>query len=212
MLTLSMQLLVVRTADWTATTGTLTRYTREGDRWVAVGASEPVVVGKGGLGWGIGLHPAGLTGPTKQEGDGRAPAGVFALGDAMGVAAAATTAWPYKPTAGTVCVDDKAAAAYNDLVPATPVAWSSAEQMVRKDWLYDWLVVVDHNPGDTPGAGSCIFLHVWRAQDKPTVGCTASRADVISGVIGWLDPAAHPVLVQLPQAEYDAHRADWGLP
>jgi len=24
-------------------------------------------------------------------------------------------------------------------------------------------------------------------------------------VLGWLDPAKHPVIVQLPQAEYDAH-------
>ena len=28
----------------------------------------------------------------------------------------------------------------------------------------------------------------------------------------WLDPAARPVLVQLPDAEYRARAAEWGLP
>lgn len=211
------QLVVVLTADWAATSGTLQRWEREpGGAWRAVSTPDPTVVGKGGLGWGRGLHPSGLGGPTKAEGDGRAPAGVFALGTAMGVAAVppAGTRFPYTPTTGQLCVDDPASRHYNTLIPAasTPKDWGSAETMVRKDALYDWLVVVRHNDPPHPGAGSCIFLHVWRAAEKPTVGCTAGPAPLLTTLITWLDPAAAPLLVQLPAAEYAARREAWGLP
>jgi hypothetical protein len=31
-------------------------------------------------------------------------------------------------------------------------------------------------------------------------------------VIGWLDPATHPLLMQLPRAEYKKVRRKWKLP
>jgi len=31
-------------------------------------------------------------------------------------------------------------------------------------------------------------------------------------LLRWLDPASRPVLVQLPEAEYRARAAQWGLP
>ena len=42
--------------------------------------AAPVSVGRNGAAWGLGLHAAQPQGPQKQEGDGRAPAGVFTLG------------------------------------------------------------------------------------------------------------------------------------
>ncbi len=88
-LTRSTQLIVVTTPDWTATQGHLQRYQRATPRqpWEPVGPSIPIVVGKGGLGWGAGTVPIpDEAGPIKQEGDGRAPAGVFPLGTAFGYA------------------------------------------------------------------------------------------------------------------------------
>jgi hypothetical protein len=34
----------------------------------------------------------------------------------------------------------------------------------------------------------------------------------MSRIAAWLDGAAAPLLVQLPQAEYERRRADWDLP
>lgn len=37
-------------------------------------------------------------------------------------------------------------------------------------------------------------------------------AENIQVLLGWLDPKKHPVLVQLPEAEYGRFRAAWSLP
>src|SRR5829696_3757437 len=85
----SRQLVVVTTRGWDDVPGTLRRFERQGIRgaWAKVGADVPVAVGRNGLGWGVGLFDAGAAaGPQKKEGDGKAPAGVFALGPAFGFA------------------------------------------------------------------------------------------------------------------------------
>jgi len=91
--------------------------------------------------------------------------------------------------------------------------------------LYKWGVVVEHNgtparvprwgprPQPTqPGAGSCIFLHIWRGPDAGTAGCTAMAEPALLDTIRWLDADKSPVLVQLPVAEYRRLKAVWTLP
>ena len=52
----------------------------------------------------------------------------------------------------------------------------SADRMARGDSLYDICVVTDHNTHPTrAGAGSAIFLHLWRKPRHPTAGCVAFR-------------------------------------
>jgi D-alanyl-D-alanine dipeptidase len=94
----------------------------------------------------------------------------------------------------------------------TAVDWQSAEYMRREDELYAIAIVVEHNTRETePGAGSCIFIHVWRGPDSGMTGCTAMPLEMLEGFAGWLRPNA-AVLVALPQGEYDALRGVWGLP
>jgi L,D-peptidoglycan transpeptidase YkuD (ErfK/YbiS/YcfS/YnhG family) len=191
------QLVLVTTPSWTATQGTLQRYVRAGAGWSAVGAPVPVVVGKKGLGWG-GAHD--LPGPEKKEGDARTPAGAFRLTGAWGVAAAppAGTRLGYRQSTDTTrCVDDPGSPSYNQIVDA-PGDWKSAEVMRRADGLYDWVVVVGHNAARAPGAGSCVFLHVWRGPSAPTVGCTAMAKPALEELLAWLDPDG-AVLVVLPE-------------
>jgi hypothetical protein len=217
------RLIVVVTDDWTATRGELLRYTR-GDRgtpWRQRGRVVPVVVGQTGLGWGVGLvpRPRGpeLDGPDKQEGDGRAPAGLFALGEVTGddAAAPAGTTLRYRhATPALRCVDDPAAPdAYNRLVDAPKSGappWASDERMRRADGLYRFTVFVRHNDARTPGRGSCVLLHVWRGADVPTVGCTAMALPALRTLIGWAEPTT--LLVQLPRPVYQRLARDWDLP
>jgi L,D-peptidoglycan transpeptidase YkuD (ErfK/YbiS/YcfS/YnhG family) len=85
--------------------------------------------------------------------------------------------------------------------------------MVRPDGLFRWGVIVQqNNPEIKVGAGSCVFLHIWRGLRQPTAGCTAMPAEQIQEVVRWLDATAQPVLVQLPEAEYQKVREAWSLP
>jgi D-alanyl-D-alanine dipeptidase len=219
----SRQLIVVTTRDWNTDEARLERYERKGPGkpWKPVGQPFTVMVGKNGLGWGLGLVPAPAdTGgaPIKKEGDGKAPAGIFRLGTVFGYSSRkyAGSKMPYLPLTATVeCPDDSASAHYNTLVDrsqSTP-DWSSSEQMLRSDSLYQWGIFVDHNSSPArPGSGSCIFLHIWRGPGRPTVGCTAMPAEKMEEMLAWLDSGKAPLLVQLPEAEYQRLQAAWGLP
>lgn len=213
------ELVVGVTADWTATQATLRRYRRAGNRWEPVGAPWPGVVGRTGIAWGAGLHgsgaPAGRDGPVKREGDGRSPAGAFALRGSYGYAAAAPagTRLAYTPLVPEhACVDDPASTQYDLILDARTVAkdWTSAETMRRSDELYAWVVDVAHNPARTPGGGSCIFLHVWGGPRSTTSGCTAMAEAVLAELVATLDPSA--IFVLLPEPEYQALAASWHLP
>ena len=84
--------------------------------------------------------------------------------------------------------------------------------MLRPDNLYQWGVVVEHNWQPSPGAGSCIFLHVWRGPGQGTTGCTAIPKDKIERIVRWLDRRRKPLLVQLPAQTYTRMKYQWKLP
>jgi L,D-peptidoglycan transpeptidase YkuD (ErfK/YbiS/YcfS/YnhG family) len=220
----SRQLVVVRTAGWDAFEGTLQGYERSsgGGNWNAVGEGIPVVLGRNGLAWGIGLsdEPGDKNTPVKLEGDGRGPAGAFAVGPAFGYEAPSGVPWirlAYLQSDSTFkCVDDAASRHYNRLVfeGQTEKDWKSSEDMLRKDELYRLGVVVQHNwsTRTESGKGSCIFLHIRSEVDTGTAGCTAMRAGDLVQLLAWLDPHLNPVLVQLPDSEYARLRHEWHLP
>lgn len=215
------QLVTAIVPDWDAPTAELRLWLRDGDRWRAAGPAWPAVIGRGGAAWGIGLHgdgaPANRTGPVKREGDGKSPAGVFALAGTYGYAARPPdgAGLPYTPVDATwKCVDDPASRHYNQIVNARTTApdWASAEDMRRPDALYAWVVEVAHNATRAPGHGSCIFLHVWGGPDDTTSGCTAMDEPRLAALLAQLSPAASPAFVLLPRAEYDALAPAWNLP
>lgn len=214
------QLIVVTTPAWDSVSGTLQRYERPRGtaRWRAVGTPIPIVVGQTGLAWDDDAV-RGARGPIKHEGDGKAPAGRFSLGEAFGFAPKSELDWlrmPYRVLdEGTECVDDSTSAHYNTVVERGAVRrvdWSSAERMRSID-LYRLGVIVRYNARPIRrGRGSCIFLHIWRSAGSPTAGCTAMPATDLETMMRWLDPARHPQLVQLPRAEYRRLRRAWSLP
>jgi L,D-peptidoglycan transpeptidase YkuD (ErfK/YbiS/YcfS/YnhG family) len=216
----SRQMLLSTSAGWDETRATVVRYerTKGTDAWKPVGGPLSASLGGAGLAWGRGLHPAGIAGPVKKEGDERSPAGVFLLREATGYAAAPPpgTRLKYSQATATLrCVDDPRSAFYNRLVDEGAVTkdWRSAEDMRRPDALYRLVVWVGHNDDPPqPGGGSCIFLHFRASPQAVTDGCTALDPGAMEQLLAWLDPAAHPVLVQLPERVRVELGPAWGLP
>ena len=220
-LALCRQLIVVVTKDWEKVPGMLYRFERDGEGWQLHQAPWPVVVGRNGMGWGIGDHggPPKNAERLKREGDGRAPAGIFRLDEAFGKVPAGIseiTRFPYRQMLPTTRgVDDPRSRFYNRVINAAHVGeedWQSAEIMLRKDNLYDWGIVVRHNWKPYPGYGSCIFLHIWRGPRVGTAGCTAMREKRMVSLARWLDSRLKPLLIQLPRNEYAKLEDQWQLP
>ena len=228
----STQMVVVTTPDWDSVQGHLQRYERSTSKepWRAFGESIAIVVGKHGLAWGSGVIATdkpdirAAADPIKHEGDGKSPAGVFTLGTAFGYASQPLSGMklPYlELTSSIECVDDVNSKHYNRIVDRASVApdWNGSEHMRNTGESYRWGIVVDHNniAGDIahapmPGGGSCIFLHIWQDASHGTAGCTAMPQSNVEELLRWLDPAWHPLLVQLPVAQYRQLERRWKLP
>lgn len=228
----STQMIVVTTADWNAVEGRLWRYERTTthEKWRRVGEPISIVVGRNGLGWGIGIIASDdakvrtAADPVKREGDGKSPAGVFALGTAFGYASEPLRGLkiPYlNLTSSIECVDDPGSKHYNRIVDRSKVApdWNSSEHMRNAGESYRWGLVVDHNgtvTGDTklpePGGGSCVFFHIWHSHDQGTAGCTAMPQRELETLLTWVDPPRKPELVQLPEPAYEQLIDRWMLP
>jgi D-alanyl-D-alanine dipeptidase len=224
----STQMIVVTTPNWNSVSGQLQRFqrVRPGKRWKAVGSPTPIVVGKNGMGWGSGAPAPRYPDvpspqdrdPAKKEGDGKSPAGDFRLGPAFGYSAQplAGLKLPYTPLTPTVeCVDDVTSRYYNRIVDRATVTpdWQSSEHMASEGEAYRWGAVIEHNANPiVPGVGSCVFMHIWAGPSQGTAGCTAMPQDQLEPILTWLDPAASPILVQLPQEQYKKLKKPWHLP
>jgi len=215
------QMVLVVAEDWQYTEATLQRYERgsaDAD-WRRVGAPVAVNIGRGGLGWGLGLHGAALSaGPMKREGDGRAPVGIFAIG--AGFAQNPAEVGPVRVPllrndADLVCVDDVKSRFYNELFKRSSVNgqdWDSFETMPRPDGMYRYGLFVHHNTDPVkPGAGSCIFLHVWLARGVASTGCTNMQPENMLELLRWVDADKKPVLVQMPRRDFERFRTAWRL-
>jgi len=222
----SGQCVLVLTKDWKAHTGILYSFERKDEfqPWQQRGKGIPVVVGRSGLGWGRGMTDVSkLSGPMKHEGDGRAPAGVFTLRTAFGYVpekdahAAYHVELPYIMLTDLIeGVDDPHSRYYNQIVNRSRIAhvdWKSAEHMHRPDGLYRWGAVIEHNTAPpVPGAGSCVFLHIWQNHQDGTAGCTAMAEPNLTALLAWLTPRNHPKLVQLTRQSFSILAEDWKLP
>jgi L,D-peptidoglycan transpeptidase YkuD (ErfK/YbiS/YcfS/YnhG family) len=215
------QLVLVMTPGWDAGSGVLRSFARTERGWQPAGDPVPVVIGRAGAAWGIGLHPP-QSGRQKREGDGRSPAGAFAIGIAFGYPETVDTALPYLPMdADDYCIDVSTSPLYNRIVDAAEVGADaiagSTEPMRRDlhvdgDQRYRIGFVIEHNAAGKTDAGSCIFAHLWKSADTATAGCTAMAEPAMHRLLSWLRPGAHPLFVLLPEPEYDRLQVAWDLP
>jgi L,D-peptidoglycan transpeptidase YkuD (ErfK/YbiS/YcfS/YnhG family) len=133
------------------------------------GATQiPCAIGRGGIG------------RSKVEGDGKTPAGRFAIPHFL-----------VRPDAGLrlarnfrvlpirrnlAWCDEPGDRNYNRLVRLPPQE-TSRERLWREDRLYDIIGVLDYNIRPrVVGRGSAIFFHLARPDLSPTAGCVALRA------------------------------------
>jgi L,D-peptidoglycan transpeptidase YkuD (ErfK/YbiS/YcfS/YnhG family) len=215
------QLVLVISDNWQADKALLYRFDKKSAQWQQQGAHIQVTLGRTGLAWGIGLHKE-QSGQVKKEGDGKAPAGIFTLGNAFGYLPQLNTALTYqKMTANDFCMDVNGSPYYNQIVSKLNVGEQgikgSSEPMRRDihlsgDDKYKKGLIVQHNNDNISGAGSCIFMHIWQAPTLATAGCTAMSETNITALLAWLNTTKQPLYVALPYSEYLAKKSAWALP
>jgi L,D-peptidoglycan transpeptidase YkuD (ErfK/YbiS/YcfS/YnhG family) len=218
------QILVVRAENENAITAKmqLFRLNEKTLKWDFQSSEFPVTLGRTGLAWGKGVHPdVWNVGTLKKEGDGKAPQGFFPIMELFGYAEEGQLSFspqmPYRQAdAKMICVDDVKSKHYNRILDKfnnVEKDWDSHEDMLRKDNLYELGAVIDYNVSKKEvGAGSCVFLHIWRAADKATAGCTAGESAKMRQIFALLDKGNNPTLVQLTEENYRKAKVEFVLP
>ena len=218
----TLQLVVVVSSDWNSPTARMQWFERPdcNTPWKSVAQPVSVNLGRTGLAWGQSdlMRESGgvdTASPVKREGDGKAPAGLFAFLKAFGhphpPRGYSEENLPFLQVKAEQCVDDVSSPYYNQIVEPAKVGgktWNSSETMAID--LYKLGLVVGHNcPDADPGMGSCIFYHLERGAAQPTAGCTSMSQKNISKLLVWLQRDSHPLTVQLPLKEYKALGEGW---
>lgn len=174
------QLVLVTARTHRSTSGRLSTWARREDRtWAQRTAPEHAWLGVTGV-----AEPR-----DKREGDGRTPAGSYALPYAFGTRPDPGLAVRYRRITGPwdVWVDDSTDPHYNQWVDTRRVAARSSESLPS----YEYAAVIDYNTHPVVrGKGSAIFLH--QSRGRPTVGCVSLPIPRLLRVLRWLDPAAAP--------------------
>lgn len=178
------QIVVVKTHDSIKANMTLCQ--RQGARWKArFTPSFRAVIGKNGIA-SIG---------EKKEGDLKTPAGFYPIGEAFGTQPLALKMDYRYITADDKFIDDVNHKRYNSWVTGSTDA-KSYESMHNEVYLFGAVINYNMNP-TRAGAGSAIFIHLWRSPNSPTSGCIALDKQHLLMMLRWLDKAKHPyILVQ----------------
>ncbi|EIT86253.1 hypothetical protein A374_06626 [Fictibacillus macauensis ZFHKF-1] len=136
----------------------------------------------------------------KEEGDGKTPAGFYAVTETFGTEEAPEDIkLPYRQTTlHDYWIDDVTSPDYNTWVtfegnPNT--RWRSFEKLYLEP-QYTYGAVIHYNVAPVvQGAGSAIFFHVWSGPHDPTAGCIAVCERDAKKVLQWLDPEKNPAFL-----------------
>ncbi len=201
------RLLLVTTPTFNDFKGTVTRYQRSSPdgTWERVGNRKPIVVGRKGLAWGwTAAHYAKPNEPRKREGDKRAPAGVFAIGQPFGTFDKQLKGFVRLRRGEHFCVDDARSPHYGRIVPRRQAGQRTSGEEMAKISLYRQGLFINYPPNAKKRAGSCIFVHVWRRPNSPTVGCVATSEANVGRLQAFASghPAAIAILPQPVRARF----------
>ncbi|SEL98904.1 L,D-transpeptidase family protein [Streptacidiphilus jiangxiensis] len=154
----------------------------------------------------IGAH--GLAnGATRRQGTYTTPTGTYTITRGFGNGPAPRgTRMPYhRVTSADWWVEDPQSPYYNTLravrpgtnpgFPLTEAGDRGSEHLANYPIPYHNALVIDFNMHPAvPGRGAGIFLHDLNASAGPTAGCVAVPASVLTHILQWINPAAHPVI------------------
>lgn len=128
------------------------------------------------------------------EGDAATPAGTFPMrrilyrSDRVSAPASGLKHAPIGPADGWCDASDD----QNYNRPVRLPYPASAERLMRRDRLYNIVVVLGHNDAPVvPGMGSAIFMHVARHDWGPTLGCIALDPDDLVWLLRRCDHHTH---------------------
>lgn len=141
------------------------------------------VIGKNGI-----APPGG-----KKEGDQKTPAGLYPVGETFGTQPMALKMDYKYITAEDKFIDDGNHKLYNTWVSGFTDA-KSYESMLIEPYTYGAVINYNRTPVSA-GAGSAIFIHLWRSSKLPTAGCIALDKKHLLMLLHWLDKAQHPYLL-----------------
>ena len=182
-----------------STTASVQRYQRASptETWRAVGGPASALIGYKGIAWAHAFHElARGDEPIKIDGDKRAPAGFYKIGNSFGFAASRRRNYT-RIKAGTVCVDDAASTAYNTITSRRTVGWRVHGENMWRAREYRRGLFVDYPTDRAARAGSCIFLHLRLPGRTGTHGCVALAERELTAVQNFAEPGA--VLAILPK-------------
>jgi L,D-peptidoglycan transpeptidase YkuD (ErfK/YbiS/YcfS/YnhG family) len=186
------QLIVVEAGSPSSFRAALSVYEKTGEHWIRIMNSIPAVIGKNGMS------------DDKMEGDGKTPIGLYELGEAFGTKHAPDgIAMPYRQvTKYDYWIDDPHSVDYNRPIyyEGNPSSrWQSFERLTHP--LYSHAIVIRYN--DNPvvkGKGSAIFIHEWKNESSPTLGCIAVSYNNLVRLLRLLNPAKKPEIRIEPPA------------
>lgn len=154
--------------------------------WLIAGMlALPVALGRGGIK------------ANKREGDGGTPRGNFRLRRLWWRAdkhRRPVTSLPVQRiTPADGWCEDPADRHYNR--PIKVPLNTSADRLVRKDNLYDFIIEIDHNTRPRiAGRGSAVFIHAARQGFAPTAGCVALELSTLRRMLSRLGPRTRIVV------------------
>ncbi|BAU27130.1 L,D-peptidoglycan transpeptidase YkuD (ErfK/YbiS/YcfS/YnhG family) [Aneurinibacillus soli] len=180
------QMLVVTVQKAQQRAASVTAYAKKAGEWIPIFGPLPAVIGKNGVTM------------NKMEGDRKTPMGLYPIRYAFGTAVKPHGVHlPYRMvTRQDYWIDDPASPDYNRWVTCYSQPkkyWNSFEKLSVSAYKYALIIGYNDDP-PIAGAGSAIFLHVWRGPASYTAGCVAlAEADVLR-ILRWLHPENKPVI------------------
>lgn len=128
----------------------------------------------------------------KKEGDLKTPKGLYPIGPAFGSQPMALKMdYKYLDTQDKF-IDDLHSKEYNTWVHGKTLAKSYETMLIP---LYKMGAIVNYNMNPIiPGAGSAIFIHLWRSENQGTAGCIALSEPHLSALLYWLDKQKNPLI------------------